>query len=81
MEILFFNSTTFNMQICVESFPQIVEPISTNKKCLHKCRHEGLTFKLSLKAIGYLLFQIKDAAPKTAASSSIPEANILTFPL
>jgi hypothetical protein len=34
-----------------------------------------------LKAIDYLLFQIKEAAPKTAAFSLIPEASNLIFPL
>lgn len=63
-----------------ESFPHIVESNSTNKKCLQNCRHEG-HFHKSMKAIGYFLFQIKAAAPKTAALSLIPEGITLIFPL
>lgn len=75
------NLTISNFGKCVELFPQIVGTISTNQKCLHECRHKRLTFNLGMKAKDYLLFHIKEAAPKTAAFSLIPEANTLIFPL
>ena len=56
--------------------------ISTKKgPAQMQTRGDNFCPKLSLKVISYLLSQINEAAPKTAAFSLIPEANTLIFPL